>query len=233
MKKIFKILSVFVLVLLIFLNFNLVSADPPKSVQNNNASTSATADAEPDTSLSGILGKGSSWFNKSKSAGNADIGGIFSNILGTTNSGGLVTGIFQVGNVIFVIITILLGLKYMFSSIGGKADVKESMIPLAIGAIFFYLPQTIFEFFNSIFNGFSSASSVDSVTGPIFSTVSTIANVAAIIAIVAVGLKYMLTNSEERAEVKQRLVPLVIGIGFVYASSKVLLFFVGIGQGIL
>ena len=41
-----------------------------------------------------------------------------------------------------------------------------------------------------------------------------VANVGAIIAIIIMGLKYMFTAADERAELKQRMVPLVIRNSF-------------------
>ena len=188
----------------------------------------------PDTGISGILQNGSEWFKsaKDKGVGDSNMGGIISDILGTKGSGGLLDAIFQIGNVVFIIVTIILGLKYMFSSIEGKVEVKESLITLGIGAIFFYLPQTLFNFFKDLFGGFSETTTINAVTDKIFSIVASFANIGAIIAIVAIGLKYMMTNSEEKAELKEKFIPIIIGLAMVYASAQVLNFFVSIGSQI-
>lgn len=162
-----------------------------------------------------------------------DLGGIFSDILGTKGSGGLIDGIFQIGNLVFVCVTIIIGIKYAFSSVEGKVDVKQNLIPLSIGAIFFYLAQTVYNFSASLFNGFTNASNINDVTDKIFSIVSTIANMCAIMAIVIMGLKYMFTSADEKAELKQKMVPLIIGLAFIYASVEILGFIVSVGNSVI
>lgn len=218
MKKIYKCFFVLCFVFIIFLNINIVKA------------------AETDASLNGIIESGSGWFRNASNGGvdrNTDLGGIFSDILGTKGSGGLLDGIFQVGNLVFVCVTIILGIKYAFTSFEGKVDVKESLIPLSIGAIFFYLAQSVYNFSKAIFNDFSTATSISTITDRIFATVATVANVCAIAAIVIMGLKYMFTSADERANLKQRMVPLIIGLGLIYASTQILGFIVSVGKGIL
>lgn len=167
-----------------------------------------------DATLNGIIKNGSDWFGNLKQNDDYNLGGIFSDILGEKGSGKLVDGIFQIGNLIFVCVTIILGIKYAFSSITEKADVKESLIPLSIGAIFFYLAQSVYNFTSDMFEGFSNATSLDTITNKIYSGVKLVANVGAIIAIVIMGLKYMFTAADERAGLKQRMVPLVIRNSF-------------------
>lgn len=170
-----------------------------------------------DATLNGIIKTGGSWFKDSEQNQNNDynLGGIFSDILGRKGTGKIVDGIFQIGNLIFVCVTIILGIKYAFSSVSEKADVKESLIPLSIGAVFFYLAQSVYNFTSGMFkDDFSKATSLDTITDKIYSSVKLVANVGAIIAIVIMGLKYMFTAADERAELKQRMVPLVIRNSF-------------------
>lgn len=169
---------------------------------------------------------GSSWFKDAKNGGvssDYDFGSIFSDILGTKGSGGLMDGVFQIGNLVFVCVTIILGIKYAFSaSTTGKADVKEGLATLSIGAVFFYLAQSVFNFTSGVLSNFSTASSVSNISDTVFSVVSSVANVAMIAAVIVMGIKYMLTSADERAGVKERMVPLVIGIAMVYASTQIL-----------
>lgn len=221
MKKIYQILVIAFLMFSASFCLNIIYA------KDNNT----TLDDPPDTSLNSIIKGGSSWFKKAQQGGvdkNTDIGGIITDILGKKGSGGLLDGIFQVGNVCFICITILLGIKYAFSSIEGKADVKEGLLTLSIGAVFFYLAQSIYNFTKSIFNGFATATSMTTITNRIVATVTSVANMCAIMAIVIVGLKYMFTSADERAELKQRMLPLVIGLGLIYASAQILTFIVDV-----
>ena len=177
-----------------------------------------------DATLNGIIKTGGSWFKDSEQNQNNDynLGGIFSDILGRKGTGKIVDGIFQIGNLIFVCVTIILGIKYAFSSVSEKADVKESLIPLSIGAVFFYLAQSVYNFTSGMFkDDFSKATSLDTITDKIYSSVKLVANVGAIIAIVIMGLKYMFTAADERAELKQRMVPLVIRNSFnIFCNSN-------------
>lgn len=177
-----------------------------------------------DATLNGIIKTGGSWFKDSEQNQNNDynLGGIFSDILGRKGTGKIVDGIFQIGNLIFVCVTIILGIKYAFSSVSEKADVKESLIPLSIGAVFFYLAQSVYNFTSGMFkDDFSKATSLDTITDKIYSIVKLVANVGAIIAIVIMGLKYMFTAADERAELKQRMVPLVIRNSFnIFCNSN-------------
>lgn len=203
MKRILYMFCILAMLCFAPLCFSTVYADQKSS---NEPTTDAT--------LNGIIKTGGEWFGNLKQDNNYDLGGIFSNILGRKGSGKLIDGVFQIGNLIFVCVTIILGIKYAFSSVSEKADVKESLIPLSIGAVFFYLAQSVYNFTSEMFDGFSKATSLNTITDKIYSSVRLIANVGAIIAIVIMGLKYMFTAADERAELKQRMVPLVIRNSF-------------------
>lgn len=188
------------------------------------ADQKSSSEPTTDATLNGIIKTGGSWFKDSEQNQNNDynLGGIFSDILGRKGTGKIVDGIFQIGNLIFVCVTIILGIKYAFSSVSEKADVKESLIPLSIGAVFFYLAQSVYNFTSGMFkDDFSKATSLDTITDKIYSSVKLVANVGAIIAIVIMGLKYMFTAADERAELKQRMVPLVIRNSFnIFCNSN-------------
>lgn len=187
-----------------------------------------------------ILKQGKSFFYKSKekyerdSKTEGDIGKIFSSILGdNSQTNSIIGNIFTVGNVIFVIMSGVLGVKYIFASVDVKADIKQGLIPFSIGAIFFYLGQSLYNFFNGVLGGVAIIESTTALMGQIFSTFEIIINICAIIGILMVGLKYMFTAPDEKAQIKQKMVPLVIGICLVYSSVKVITFIVDIGKGIL
>lgn len=239
MKKIYKcVLGIFFL-LVLFFNINIIKAtsddDNSFGEYMKEAIEKTEKELESRTVLDGILKSGSKWFIEAERGGVAeyDLGKIISDILGTKGSGGFIDAIFQVGNVVFICVTILLGIKYAFSSVDGKVNVKESLIPLSIGAVFFYLAQTVYNFSKNILDVFAGINSINSVINEIFSTVSVVANTCAIIAIVLMGLKYMLTTADERAELKKRMVPLVIGLALIYASAQILGLIVSIADSII
>lgn len=218
MKKGYKILFICCMLFCMLFNFGIVRADTgSNSIVDN------------------IFQDSSNWFSEAESGGvgdNTDLGGIFTDLLGTSGSGGLIDVIFQIGNIAFICITMVLGIKYVFSSIEGKADVKEGLITLSIGAIFFYLAQSVYKFFEALLNDFTDATDVSGITNPIFSIISTLTNFCAIAAIVMIGIKYMFTAADERAELKEKMVPLVIGLAMIYSTVKVLSFIVEVGSGV-
>ena len=239
MKKIYKcVLGIFFL-LVLFFNINIIKATSDDSNSFGEYMKEAIEKTEKElesrTVLDGILKSGSSWFSEAEKGGvgDYDLGKIISDMLGTKGSGGFIDAIFQLGNLVFICVTIALGIKYSFSSIEGKADVKEGLIPLSIGAVFFYLAQTVYNFSKNILDVFAGINSINSVINEVFSTVSVVANTCAIIAIVIMGLKYMLTSADERAQLKQRMVPLVIGLALIYASTQILGLIVSIADSII
>lgn len=242
MKKVYKIMFICCVLFCMLFNFGIVRADTANDVTNNIGEAGRlgleignTAQQNSSSIVDNIFRDSKNWFSEAESGGvgdNTDIGGIFEDLLGTSGSGGLVDVIFQIGNVAFICITMVLGVKYVFSSIEGKADVKEGLITLSIGAIFFYLAQSVYKFFEAIFNDFTGAENVAGITEPVFSIVSTLSNFCAIAAIVMIGIKYMFTAADERAELKEKMVPLVIGLALIYSTVKVLSFIVTASSGV-
>jgi uncharacterized membrane protein YgdD (TMEM256/DUF423 family) len=189
---------------------------------------------DPDTSVSGILGQGANFIKDSQKANspNGDLGGVIADIIGTRGSGGILDAIVAIGNLTFMSIGVILGIKYVFSSVDGKAAIKESLIPYSIGAIFFYLPQTLFDFAKGILGDFAVTTSLSTISEKIWKIVSDLGNLCAVAAVVTLGLKYMLTSADEKAHLKEKMVPLIIGIAMIYCTLKVIKFIVTIGSGI-
>ncbi len=161
----------------------------------------------------------------------AALSGIISN-----GTGGLdiIGTIFAIGNVVIFVVTIALGLKYIYSGIEGKADIKSSLPNYVLGVVFFYLAQSVRDLSKSFMTGaLGGGTSYNTFAGNVYSTVNTIANVCAILGIVLLGLKYMLSPAETRADVKKQLVPVALGIVLVYCTFKVITLVYSIGQGVL
>lgn len=129
-----------------------------------------------------------------------------------------------IGNMIFVIATVILGIKYIWGSVESKASVKESLITLIVAAMFFYTYSMI----DNLFTGdkgilkFSESYKTTAIT--IYSTILYICNFFAIGGIVYVGIKYMMAGAEGRAELKTKSLPMVLGIIMVYATITFLNF---------
>lgn len=128
-----------------------------------------------------------------------------------------------VGNMIFFVVTVVLGVKYIWGSVDSKASVKESLITLIIAAIFFYGYSTI----KTLFVGSSLVKSdFNSSAKVIYNIVMYICNYLAIGGIIYVGIRYMMTGAAGKAELKTKSVPIILGIIMVYATLTFLTFIV-------
>ena len=44
------------------------------------------------------------------------------------------------------------------------------------------------------------------------------------------GVKYMITSAEQKADVKKQLLPMVVGLIIVYSSVNIVTFFIKVGD---
>lgn len=77
-------------------------------------------------------------------------------------------------------------------------------------------------------NGNASVGKLSSATGKIWSTFAIVAQMLAITAIIFTGLRYMLTNADDRADIKMQTILLVIGASLVFAAVPFANFIIGI-----
>ncbi len=129
-----------------------------------------------------------------------------------------------VGNLIFVAVTIILGVKYIWGGVESKASVKDSLVTLIVAAVVFYG-------WSSISALFTNGNRLNFVTGDwkgtaltIYSTVLYIANFLAIGGIIYIGIKYLMAGAEGKSQLKAKGVPIVLGIVMVYATITFLNF---------
>ena len=182
--------------------------------------------------IDSVFGQASGFFNPSKPVTSDGVGKELSDLL--QSSGGIIALIKAVGNLIIIIAVVFLGLKYIYSSIEGKTNIKETLPNFIVGVIFFYLATEITTFGKSIGVAMlGDGTSFSQVESNVYTTVKTIANTFAIIGIVLVGIKYLITSSDEKANVKKQLIPMVVGIILVYSSINFINFVIAVGQGII
>jgi len=212
MKK--KIIIVAVFIVFMFLGSHLYASDFLNAVFNQASNFRNISDLSNSTTNS--------------------VGSELANFIeGGTGTINIIDTIFDVGNIVIFVMTIVLGLKYIYSGIEGRADIKESLPNYVLGVVFFYLAVAVRdlskEFMSKALGG---GDSYTTFAGNVYATVSTIANVCAILGIVLVGLKYMLSPADTRADVKKQLLPVAIGIVFVYCTLKIIMLVYNIGQGV-
>lgn len=128
--------------------------------------------------------------------------------------------IFNIGNMIIIVITSILGVKYIFESAEGKAKVKDGLITLIVAALFFYGWTAISDLLN--IGTLFANDSYETVAAKVYNTVLFVIDLLAIVGVIWIGVKYMLSSAEGKAEIKTSWGPLILGIVMVYATVKFL-----------
>lgn len=128
------------------------------------------------------------------------------------------------GNAIFIVVAIVLGIKYMYGSAEGKADVKDGLISLTVAMVLFYgwsTIQTILVDGGNLI--FIKGTDTDTVTA-IYNTVVYFLNIIATGVVIYVGVKYLMSGAEGKADLKGKGVPFVVGLILTFASVTFLNF---------
>ena len=144
-----------------------------------------------------------------------------------------------IGNLIFAAVTVILGLKYIWSSAEGRAEVQESLPAFVVAVVFFYLAGSLVN----VLTGTSSTTGIleyignsgnwTSFAGRVMYIITTIVKYAALAGLVFMGIKYMMASAEGKSSMKTSMGGMVIGILFVFLASNVVNFFVSAGKQII
>lgn len=129
------------------------------------------------------------------------------------------------GNGVIISVTVFLGIKYMYGSAEGKGDVKEGLLTLFVAMLFFYGGTTIYDIFTTS-NGliFVSQTSADATIYNVYSGILYIAKIIAFAGIIYVGIRYLASGAEGKAELKGKGVPFFIGIVMTFGTLSFLEF---------
>lgn len=124
------------------------------------------------------------------------------------------------GTTVIVLVTIFLGIKYMFGSFDAKADVKESLITLLVACVFFFGWQAIWGllFQNGSFVFNPAGSTYETVLAKLFNTLTNIANFLAIGGVLYVGIRYIFSGASGKADLKGKSGNFIIGIILAFCS---------------
>ena len=179
--------------------------------------------------LEDIVDEGKNFF---KPGSGNDVGNV-GNTISTTITDSLIPVIETVGNLIFYSVTVFLGLKYIWSGVEGKAKVKETLPTYAVAACLFYLSETIYGLATGVIEEIAGGSTFQIIEGNLWENISLIVNILAIAGIVALGLKYMFSAADTRADIKKDMLPVVIGLVLVYSVTNILSFLVTAGGQVL
>ncbi len=129
------------------------------------------------------------------------------------------------GTTVIVLVTIFLGIKYMFGTFEAKADVKESLVTLLVACVFFFgwdaIWNLLFPSGEFVFNP-STATSYTTPLGIVFSTATKIANFAAIGAVIYIGIKYIFAGASGKADLKAHSGQFIIGAIMAFCAIGLL-----------
>ena len=177
-------------------------------------------------SLDSILGQAKGFYD------NATNSKELFKISGVTD--GITEMIFNIGNLVILIAMAIMGLRYVWSGVEGKASIKESMINMSVGVVFFYMAQGVYTFASTIISGtFAEKEKFDAMSGDIWSTVAIVVQMLSLIGIAAVGIKYMFSNSNSKADIKKQLFPVVVGLVLIFCVTNVANFIIKTSGGML
>ena len=136
-----------------------------------------------------------------------------------------------IGNLVFAGVTVILGAKYIWSGADGKSTVKETLPTFVIAVIFFYLAESLVGVFTG--DAIWTANSFNSLSSRIIGTINLIVRYLAFGGILFIGLQYMFASANRKAKIKDKLLPMCIGIIFVFSASQIVSYIIGIGSSII
>ena len=94
------------------------------------------------------------------------------------------------------------------------------VMPIVLVALLI-VGNTVFAVNSNVFTPTDSVGTVDKIAQRIWGTVLTVLQIAALAAIVFCGVKYMFSSAENKAEIKNGMLGLVVGAILVFAASTV------------
>lgn len=92
--------------------------------------------------------------------------------------------------------------------------------------------ETIFDY-NSMPGKEAGISKIDTSIQKVWGTVVLVLQLASVFAFISAGVKYMFASADQRAEIKNSVLFLIIGSVFVFASSTIIGFVVKAASDIL
>ena len=85
--------------------------------------------------------------------------------------------------------------------------------------------------FKDIYNQ-SGTSDITSKTGQILNIVQIGGTAVSVILLIILGMKYMVSSPNEKATIKEKLIPYVIGVVIFFAATNLVAIVIGFAQGI-
>ena len=129
-----------------------------------------------------------------------------------------------VGTTVIVCVTTFLGIKYMYGSAQGKAEVKDSLVTLLVACVFFFGWNGIWGllFQNGSLTINPSGTDFNGIVGNIFQILSFIASILAVGAVIYIGIRYIFAGATGKSELKGKSVQFLIGFILAFCSVTLL-----------
>ena len=231
-----KYKDIFIIIVLLLVFFNLLTSSYASNIVSNKVQ-SKTEDKNKVKDMNGALSNAASWFSPSSPSGNS-IGDSIASLLQSQ----FVPLLGKIGNTVFAAVTVFLGLKYLYSDSNAKAAIKDSLPNFVIGVIFFYLAYTIVTVFVAdpndtsvvgIIGNIMTGNSYDAISNNILGSIAVIVNFASLLGIVIIGIKYMVSSADQKADIKKSMTSIIVGLAFAFCAGSILSLIVGLGDSIL
>lgn len=207
MKKTVIIFSMIILMFVAFIpTFNTVYAEDP---------TNSSSDD--------FWGKAGAWFKSVQEEGEGNVSPTSIEIVNK-----FMEIVNYVGTTFIIIATMFLGVKYMFGSVEGKSEVKESLVTLLVACIFFFGWQYIRGIIldgTQLFISDTDDTTYQDIFSRLLAVVTMIIKVAAIAGVIYVGVRYIFAGAGGKAELKDKSGYFIIGIILTFCSVTVLTVF--------
>lgn len=159
-----------------------------------------------------------------------------------SSSIGLPSGVFSgiseivevVGTAIIAIATVIVGIKYIFGTVQGKVEARESMLNLVVACIFFFGWSSISGL---IIDGNTNGSGTISgkttklsffsgdltlALASVFNLISMVGKIIAILVIAYLGIKYIYAGAEAKAMLKKNSPALILGVILIFCTTTFL-----------
>ena len=155
--------------------------------------------------------------------------------------------VFSIGTLIFAAVTVILGVKFIWSSAEGKSEVQEALPGFVLAVIFFYLSEPLINFLlgsTSSFTGFSSINTMiknagggtkswGAIASATVGLINYVVKYLALAGLVYLGIRYMIASAEGKATMKVSMTGAVIGVLFTFLATNVVQFIIDAGDNII
>lgn len=128
------------------------------------------------------------------------------------------------GTTVIVCVTTFLGIKYMYASAEGKAEVKDGLVTLFVACVFFFGWNGIWGllFQNGSLTINQAGTTYEGFLSNIYTVLSYIAGILAVGAVIYIGIRYIFAGATGKAELKGKSIQFLIGFILAFCSLTVL-----------